>query len=85
MTPLQIRILLHHYYTPLAWDEPSPAADEEIGYFAAQGLLADRQAGKEGYSRYEITPRGTAFVLALMAVPLPVAAWRLPGSDTVIL
>lgn len=85
MTPLEIEIMLYHYYTETPWDRPSPAAESDSLGLMRNGMLATRIDPGPDQGQYVITHKGTAYVLALQAVPMPVAAWRLPGSDTVIL
>lgn len=85
MSPLQIRIALHHYYTPIAWDgETSLESAPGFRWLVDSGLLRLKECMEAGDSPFEITDKGTAYVHALLAMPLPEQCWRLPGSDKII-
>jgi hypothetical protein len=78
MTPFEIRILLHYYYSPDDFrgiDPLAPLWQETMNAFVVEGLVRER---KELGPRYEITSRGTAYCMALQRVPLPVQQWVLP-------
>jgi hypothetical protein len=67
MSPLQIRVLLHHYYSSEAWDGNEDVEEIQTN-FVAEGLIEDT----ENVCLFVIKPRGSAYVEALCALPLPV-------------
>lgn len=76
MTPFQMEMLLHYYYSP----EPFPRADTSAGvdaleYFRAENLI--KEMPEEGEIR--LSDRGLAYVEFLRSLPLPVANWTIPG------
>lgn len=78
MTPLEIEILLHYYYTG-GEDFPrrnAPAAQEAIARFLNLGLL--EVASHPTGAQYHATKGVEVYVEALMAVPLPVRKWLIP-------
>lgn len=86
MTPCEINTLLHIYVRVDDFNR-TPAIADAISGFWRDGLIRDvEQSGDEAPQHgYALTLRGRAFVVALTNLPLPVEAWRMPGSDTVIL
>ena len=74
MSPLEIMVLLHHYFAAERWPRPSPAYSDALARFLNCGLI---EPNPENPSGYDCTPRGVAFVKALQATPLPVreAKW----------
>ena len=80
MTPAQIRILLHHYVTPLAYDgcESDDFVMGEIKQFEALGMLERRDKWEPSHSRFAITEKGKFYMEALCNVPLPVQKWVIP-------
>ncbi len=81
MSPLQIEIMLHHYYTPLAWPKENPPGFRWL--LDAKLLEKDDDPG-EGESPYTITERGRAYVQTLLCAPIPEAAWINPATGGVI-
>lgn len=84
MTPLQIEIMLHYYSHGGDFrnrDFSSPSVHEAVDFFLGIEMLAktDFDAATKPYLR--ITPKGTVFVDALCAVPLPVKQWVIPGHN----
>jgi hypothetical protein len=78
MTPLEIEIALHYYYTPLPYPN-MPMRDGIVDAFLAAGLLQPREGEyPPDWSKYERTDRLTAYCKALQAVPLPVQKWVAP-------
>lgn len=69
MSPLGIEIMLHYFCRCCDWDRPSPASDELLIRLVDTGMLEHRNASHE--QRYEITPRGSAYVEFLKKVPIP--------------
>lgn len=74
-SPRQLRVLLHHYYSPANWSEEQrscPAAGEATDYWLGNGCLeeiddSDRDSG------FQLTARGEAMVEAWLSQPLPPA------------
>lgn len=83
MTPLQIKMMLHHYAiaAPYAADDPahanSPAVFKQRALLLDDGLI-EPIAGASPSTSYGTTARGDAYVEALCAMPLPVCKWAQP-------
>lgn len=73
MTPVQLEVLLHHYYCPQPLSCPSRAQHDAQRYLLGEDLITSRDAGASG--AYETTDRGRAYVQALMELPLPTKIW----------
>lgn len=81
MSPLQIEVMLHHYYTPLKW--PRDAVPGFSWLVDAKLLMVDDDPS-EGESPYTITDRGRAYVQILLSAPLPESAWLNPATGGII-
>lgn len=84
MTPLEINIMLHYYYSPDDFrngDFSAPAVRCAIDRFKGElGLLtADTQENSSRY--YKPTERGEVYIRALMELPLPVQTWVMPTAE----
>ena len=83
MTPLQIKMMLHHYCSPepYACREPvhasSPAVTEQRHALCEYELL-EAAVSESGF---RVTPRGNAYVEALCSMPIPVAKWVIPDRE----
>jgi len=73
MTPLEIQIMLHYYYSPNDYNLQPPAVQEAVARFLDKDLL---RLGS--ITLYEITERGMAYVEMLKKVPLPICKWVAP-------
>jgi len=80
MSPIEIEIMLHYYYSPHDFCGPGgrqcgPVQPKIIDNFVRKGLLSRREPkvgeAKES-SIYSITELGKAYVKALQAVQIPV-------------
>lgn len=74
MSPLEIKILLHYYYSPEGVDYPEPvsqAYSDAIAKFCAHGIcyLSEDQKVYANPSAIE------AYAKAVMAIPLPTQKW----------
>jgi len=82
MTPLEIEILLHYYYSGEDFrkgDFSAPAVRAAIDLFQVLdggSLLTKDPCDME--KNYTITDRGRAYVNALCSMPLPVSKWVMP-------
>lgn len=68
LSPLQVEVLLHHYYSPAPWAEvnPSPPAVERaIQGFLQDGLLAEREDDDGLYP----TAKGMALIRSILQHP----------------
>ena len=77
MSPLQIELLLHI----AARNERIPGEQHPSQHDSLIGFL-DEKVITRSPSRvcgFELTERGEAYVRFLLALPLPVAHWRIPG------
>jgi hypothetical protein len=74
---MQLRVLLHHYYSPQNWSEEQcscPAASDATDYWMRCGCLEEvDNSGRD--SGLQLTQRGLAMVKVWLAQPLPEAAW----------
>lgn len=72
-SPIKLRVLLHHYYSPANWTDEhpdSPAAGEATDYWLRAGCLeevdnSDRDSG------FQLTALGKAMVEGWLSLPLP--------------
>lgn len=74
MTPLQIEMMLHFHCSPLPYPNRSPAAEEALQWFRSEGLIEST-----GMGSVRLSERGDAYVKFLIALPLPIANWQIPG------
>jgi hypothetical protein len=65
MSPLELRILLHHYYTIIPWNEPSSAAEIAHNAHLEDGLLTYMS------SRYKVTEKGLCLLYNVLNTPMP--------------
>jgi len=81
MSPLEIRILLHHYAIPSPYNgAETPSFIKEINdKFLDLGLIKSRLC--PGENVYAVTDRGLAYVNGLMALPLPTCEWTIPAAQ----
>lgn len=82
MTPLEIEILLHYYGHSDDYrqgDFSAPAVRDAIDRFKGHMELLEPE-GQLGqvHHMYRLTERGKVYVEALMVIPLPVKAWKMP-------
>lgn len=76
-SPIQIEVLLHHYYSPANWTDAHPdstAAGHATEYWLDVGCLeevdnSDRDSG------FQVTDRGAAMVALWLRQELPQPAW----------
>ena len=72
-SPLEIEVLLHHYYSPRNWTAENPdskEAGEATDYWLAEGCLMEvDDTNRE--SGFRLTPRGNQMVEAWMSLALP--------------
>lgn len=87
MSPLQICIVLHYYYSPEDWRDGdwSDGARDTVRGIAGMGLIELDPRGHPiglGYrpGSYRITERGRIYVEALKGMPLPVQIWQIPPA-----
>lgn len=78
MTPVEMQVLLHHFYRLDPFPEKSRSFDNARGFLRHHKLIRPRDEGDP--NTYETTDKGDAMVAALEAVPLPVPAtgWVVP-------
>lgn len=79
MTPLEIRFLLHCYYSPEPFREGGQAFPS--GWALESGLV---QHPQETPDVYPLTDRGQALVNVWLATPLPVQAWVNPDTKKIV-
>ncbi|MFA7291889.1 MAG: hypothetical protein WC023_06530 [Rhodocyclaceae bacterium] len=73
MSPSDIEVLLHCYYSPEPHERlEAPAVRDAIDRFLAAGLIAPNADAER---TWRVTKRGEAHVRQLCALPLPEPAW----------
>ena len=79
MTPLEINLMLHCYYSP-ADDETrySSAGRSGMQHLESNGLIEHNDGA------WQATKRGQAYVEMLTRVPFPVAGWVNPDTKELI-
>jgi hypothetical protein len=79
--PSTIRIILHHYYSPEPYPEPSEVYDATLKNFINDGLLIPEEVGT-----YKTTDKGKAWVEMICRTPYPEekAAWIDPRNGELI-
>lgn len=78
MSPLQIKIILHYCAVPAMYDGPelgSSAFMEYLGWFIDSGMIRCIDDNPGARAHYEVTPKGLAYVQALMDIPEPECVW----------
>ena len=75
VTPLQLEILLHCYYSPQPWrgDRSLTPYKQAIQYFLESEMI--EVSGKEYEEVYDITERGHAYIEAILGLPFPTKTW----------
>lgn len=72
MTPCAAEILMHYYYTA----EPHPNIKYTGFQDAVVWLLDERLlAEKQNHFKYEVTPKGVAWIEYILKIPLPEPGW----------
>lgn len=72
-SPLQIEVLLHHYYSPNSWDrerQPSPATKSAAAYWLSVGCM------EQVCGQLKVTDRGYRMVAAWRETPLPTVSYE---------
>lgn len=79
MSPLQIRIMLHYYTNPEAWDGSSAVTWDCVDELAGNGMLKINTTKPI----VEITDKGSAYVNKLCSIPIPVetTTYTFPVED----
>lgn len=74
-TPLEIEVLLWHYYSPLPYPKNYPAHVKAFSKFVNLGLLIYNK--DHSYPSYSLSEGGYMYVEQLKAVPFPRKVWAL--------
>jgi hypothetical protein len=87
MTLSEIGLLLHYYYSPEEHPDIESGGKGWVRQGLASlihfGLVAPRQVRCESGSSYEVLERGSVYVKAIQAVPLPVQVWVIPDAGDI--
>lgn len=85
MTPLQIVMMLHYYAIaePYAMRQPEHATSPAVKEQRMALLHSDMLELDNSPSGYAVTPRGLAYIEALLEVPLPIKKeiWVIPDKE----
>lgn len=81
LTAGAVELLIHTFYTPFKSGierDGDSASDRSFAELVNEGLVCPRETGDHEHSRFKVTERGEAFVLAILDLPLPVQKWAMP-------
>jgi hypothetical protein len=91
MNIVTLEVLLHCFYRVEAFPYDSPAAQDAHAWLQSNELIEESirsrvvNEGSQGPliepRTYRVTERGRVYINALISVPLPVLAWRMPIPD----
>lgn len=82
LTPLQLEVLLHTYYSPSRYPRMSGPAKEAIDLFVDCGIFFEvAEQAEVNYSGLSVTEKGKAWVEAILSVPMPVQKWEIPKES----
>lgn len=91
MNVVSLEVILHHFYRTEPFPRDTPAVHDAHSMLLNEGMIEEDIRSRivnEGSSgalveprTYRVTERGRVFVNALISVPLPVQAWRIPIPD----
>ena len=76
MTPYEIRVMLHYYYSPEPYPEDSPILATTLQKFVGADLLHI-----EDNNALRVTDKGRVYCEALIAMPLPRQVWVVDSPD----
>lgn len=77
MSPIELRVLLHHYYSSANWSDENPsshAAGNAAAYWRDNGCLEDVD-DSDRRSGLRLTARGHAMVALWLRQELPQQVW----------
>ena len=82
MSPAEIEIALHFFYSPAEYPKPSPVSLRTEQALLDAGMIeaAPAEDRGPGMSPYRATEGLRLYVEALGAVPWPAKVWRMPGE-----
>lgn len=78
-TPVEIEVLLWHYYRGDDYPTPySPAVESAMDNFKDMGLIIYAHEGEQGRT-YKLSEGGIIYINALLAIPFPrqVTRWQI--------
>lgn len=81
MSPLQVEILLHYWYSPDDFNlhhEGSPMRKQFCDELVERGILSKATGGTNFYTAN--TEALKPYIEAVLAVPLPVQVWVMPEN-----
>ncbi len=71
LTPLHLKLLLHHYTIPEPWEGQASMHEEQLRNAGLLELAHPSQIDRS----YLVTDKGRAHIVQLLALPYPVQAW----------
>lgn len=83
MTPFELEILLHMYYTPTkpdAFVRRARILPQTLCALITDGVIEECPVKEPDYCEYRLTERGKVYIEHVLAVPLPVVKWVLPET-----
>jgi hypothetical protein len=84
MRIIDMEVILHHFYRTDPFPQDTPIVHDAHARLLEEKLIElndDIPVINPCTKHWEVTERGRVFVNALMSVPLPVAAWKMPIPD----
>lgn len=88
-TPLEVQMLLDVHTKGFAFPDsapgspPTPPSSSHVSALEklkAEGMITPASA----FASHELTPKGTAWLEAVLTLPLPVEAWRIPDRAVAV-
>ena len=76
MTPLELEVLLHIYYSP----EINPLMESMAGSAALRRFAEENTIFLDPEGTYRLTEKGDTFVKMLLATPIPIQQWIDPRT-----
>lgn len=82
LSPLELEVILHYYYSPEPFSRLSSAYFEAILKFIRNGILRKREEISSHGAEYEITEKGHFFLNMLTETPFPIQSFRDPRDES---
>lgn len=84
LTPHDLEVLLHYFYSPAPFPRQSECHDETVRRFMDSGIMALRHKPSPYGSQYELTSLGLAWVHAILSTPIPTPVFRVQAREQTI-
>lgn len=86
LDPYDIRVLLHCHTdpSPIEDQDRAPVTFSSLAMFEACGMVELLGTDARGLKSYITTPKGIAFVRALLGTREPIPEWRVPNAGEMV-